>query len=122
MYHSNGDDISSMYMDNGHLFFNIDPQEEIVGYTVNLHFIVYEGGAGTIDNITILGNAKVATSKIMDMVEFKQGEVFSRSNLIQSQKNIAESGFFSPDSIGINPIPHEDDPYLVDIEFTVIEL
>lgn len=122
MYHANGDDISSVYMDNGHMYLSIVPVEEINGNIVNLHFKIYEGETATIDKIIISGNKKVATSKVLDLIDFKSGELFSRSKLIQSQKNIAESGLFKSDEVGINPIPHEDNPSLVDIEFVLLEL
>jgi len=122
MYHPDGDDISSLYMDNGYLYFSIKPEEEIIGKTVNLNFNINEGNTGTIDKIIITGNSRVATSNVLDMVKFKSGELFSRSKLIQSQKNLAESGLFKSDEIGINPIPHEDDFSRVDIEFILVEL
>jgi outer membrane protein insertion porin family len=121
-FNNNNDDISSLYMDNGYLFFNIDAQEEVVGNTVNLKFKVYEGGTASVDKIIIKGNTKVKTSKVLDMLEFSRGNHFNRSEIIQSQKNIAESGLFNPKLVNINPIPHEDNPSLFDIEFVLIEL
>ena len=122
MYHPDGDDIGSLYMDNGYLYFSIKPEEENVGKTVNLNFKINEGNTATIDKIIITGNTNVAKSKVLDMVNLKSGELFSRSKLIQSQKNIAESGLFKSDEVGINPMPHEDDFSRVDIEFILVEL
>ena len=42
-----------------------------------------------------------------EMVDIKKGDLFNRSKLIASQKNIAESGYFKADNVGINPIPHD---------------
>ena len=122
IYHPDGDDISSLYMDNGYLYFNIKPEEEIIGKAINLNFNIYEGNTATIDKIIISGNFRVATSNVLDIVKFKSGELFSRSKLIQSQKKIAESGLFKSDEVGINPIPHEDDFSRLDIEFILVEL
>ncbi len=120
-YNPTRDDISSLYMDNGYLFFNITLEEEIAGNEANLNFEVYEGFSVEIDKIIIKGNSKIETSKVLEMINFKRGEPFNRSKLIQSQKNIAESGFFKQDEVGIDPIPHPESK-TVDIEFVLIEL
>ncbi len=120
-YNPNKPDISSLYMDFGYLFFNIDIDEEIIGNTINLTFKLYEGSTVVFDKIIIKGNTKVETQKVLKMIEFKKGDLFSRSKLIQSQKNIAESGFFKSDEVGIDPIPHPENKS-VDIEFALIEL
>lgn len=116
-----GEDVVSLYMDNGHLFFNITPQKDIMGNAVNLNFKIYEGNMVEIDKVIIKGNKKIATDKILEMMDFNKGELFNRSKLIQSQRNIAESGFFKSDEVGINPIPNHN-AKTVDIEFVLIEL
>lgn len=115
------DDISSLYMDNGYLFFNIITEEEIAGNEANLDFQIYEGFSCEIDKIIIKGNVNVETSEVLAMINFKRGEPFNRSKIIQSQKNIAESGYFQADEVGINPIPNPE-AKTVDIEFVLIEL
>ena len=55
------------------------------------------------------------------MINFKSGELFNRSKIVQSQKNIAGSGFFKKDEVGINPIPNPEQK-TVDIEFVLIEI
>lgn len=111
--------LTDLYMNEGHLFFSIKIEEKVVDNSIHLKFVVYEGNTIEIDKIIIKGNTKVETAKVMDMIEFKKGDLFNRSKLIQSQKNIAESGFFKSDEVGINPIPHDE---MVDIEFVLIEL
>jgi len=113
--------ISDLYMDSGYLFFSIDTKEDIIENTINLTFEIFEGSKAVIDHIIIIGNTKVDTENVLEMIEFKKGELFNRSKLIQSQENIAKSGFFKPDEVGINPIPHPDGKS-VDIEFVLIEL
>lgn len=112
--------ISDLYMDTGHLFFSITLEEDVLDNKVNLNFKIYEGALVSIDKIIVSGNQKVENKDILAMIEIKKGDLFNRSELIASQKNIAESGYFKPDNVGINPIPH--DARLVDIEFVVEEL
>ena len=46
----NGEDVSSLYMDDGYLFFNIDPSVElsIIGDTINFEMRITEGTQATI--------------------------------------------------------------------------
>jgi len=112
--------IGDLYLDAGHLFFSINMEEDIQSDKVNLNFKIYEGELVLIDKIIVSGNQKVERKDILAMIEIKKGDPFNRSELIASQKNIAESGYFKADNVGINPIPH--DGKLVDIEFVVEEL
>ena len=111
--------IGDLYMDHGHLFFNVNPKDTVISDKVVLIFEVFEGPTATIDNIIITGNEKVDTEKILKMLEISQGDLFSRAKLISSQKNISESGYFNPKNVRINPIPH--DGKFVDIEFVLEE-
>lgn len=120
-YNPKRDDISSLYMDNGHLFFSVTFQEEVIEKTVNLQFDVYEGETASVGQIIINGNREVPTSKIMEMIDINEGDIFSRSKLIQSQMEISKSGLFVPDSVQIRPIPHESGKR-VDFEYVVKEL
>ena len=119
-YDPNKTTVSDLYMDHGYLFFNVTMEEDIKDDKVNLAFEVYEGVTVVVDKIIIKGNQKVETKKILEMVDIKKGDLFDRSKLIASQKNIAESGYFKADNVGINPIPH--DGKLLDIEFVLEEL
>src|SRR5690606_1662732 len=43
-YNPNGRDVSALYMDNGYLFFNVDPVEvKIVGDSIDVEMRVFEG-------------------------------------------------------------------------------
>ncbi len=48
------------------------------------------------------------------------GNKFSRADLIRSQRQIANLGFFDPEKIGIQPKPHPETG-TVDIDYTVVE-
>jgi len=120
-YHLDEKSLCDIYMNSGHLYFNIEMNEEVIGDIVNLNFNVFEGQTVEVDKTIIKGNKKVETKDILKMMEYKKGELFNRLKLIASQRKLAESGLFVADSINIQPIPHSDFNY-VDFEFTVIEL
>lgn len=126
-YNPDGSDVSTLYMDQGYLFFNIEVEEKQVGAeVVDLVFKVFEGQKSTIRNIIIKGNQTVSTSEIKAQIPIKSGDVFSRSKLIEAQKAIADMGYFDPQQVSIYPYPQwngqaEDEIVKTDIEFTVIE-
>ncbi len=116
-----GEDVSSLYMDDGYLFFNIDPVEtSIIGDTINYEMRITEGSQATIRDITIYGNDRTNEHVIRRELRTLPGNKFSRSDLIRSQREIANLGFFDQEKIGIQPKPHPEDG-TVDIEYTVVE-
>lgn len=116
-----GQDISSLYMDDGYLFFRIDPREvSIVGDTINYEIVLSEGPQATIKNVTISGNDRTNEHVIRRELRTLPGNKFSRADIIRSQREIANLGFFDPEKTGINPTPNMEDG-TVDIEYTVSE-
>ncbi|MEO6832210.1 MAG: POTRA domain-containing protein [Chitinophagaceae bacterium] len=116
-----GEDISSLYMDDGYLFFNIDPVEtSIVNDTINYEMHVTEGSQATIGQINIYGNDRTNEHVIRRELYTLPGNKFSRADLVQSQRRIANLGFFDPEKIGIQPKPHPENG-TVDIDYTVAE-
>jgi len=116
-----GEDVSSLYMDDGYLFFNIEPIEaSIVGDTINYEMRISEGSQATIRDITIMGNDRTNEHVIRRELRTLPGNKFSRSDLIRSQREIANLGFFDQEKINIVPKPHPEDG-TVDIDYTVVE-
>jgi outer membrane protein insertion porin family len=117
----NGNDISSLYMDDGYLFFNVTPREvRVEGDSIDLEIRIIEGPQATINRIIIKGNDKTSEKVIRRELRTLPGQQFSRSDLIRTQREIASLGYFDPEQIGINPIPNPEDG-TVDIEYTVVE-
>ncbi len=116
-----GEDVSSLYMDDGYLFFNIEPTEvSIVGDTINFEMRITEGAQATIRDINIAGNERTNEHVIRRELRTLPGNKFSRSDLIRSQREVANLGFFDQEKIGIQPKPHPEDG-TVDIDYTVVE-
>src|SRR5690606_31730854 len=54
-----GRDVSSLYMDNGYLFFQVNPVEvRIENDSIDLELRIYEGKQATINKVTVVGNEK----------------------------------------------------------------
>jgi outer membrane protein insertion porin family len=120
-YNPNGLDISSLYMDNGYLFFSIKPVEvRVEGDSIDVEMRVQEGPQATIKRIIINGNERTKDHVILREVRTLPGDKFSRTDVIRTQREILALGYFDQESFGINPIPNPADG-TVDIEYTVQE-
>ncbi|MCM5529416.1 outer membrane protein assembly factor [Parasegetibacter sp. NRK P23] len=116
-----GGDISGLYMDDGYLFFSVDPVETAVyNDTIDFEIMMREGPQATIKNVRISGNDKTKEYVIRREIRTVPGEKFSRADLIRSNREIANLGYFNQENIGIVPIPNQDDG-TVDINYTVEE-
>ena len=120
-FSQDGRDISSLYMDNGYLFFNVDPTEvSISGDSIDLEMRIYEGAQATIDKVTIKGNDRTHEHVIRRELRTLPGEKFSRSLIIRSQREIVNLGYFNQEALGINT-PVNPQRGTVDIEYKVEE-
>ena len=117
----NQNDISSLYMDDGYLFFQITPVElQVVNDSIDIEIRLYEGPQAIINEILISGNSKTHEKVLRRAIRTVPGQKFSRSDVIRSQREIATLGFFDPEKIGITPIPHPESG-TVDIQYSVEE-
>ena len=116
-----GRDVSTLYMDNGYLFFNIEPVEvAVVGDSIDVEFRIYEGPQATIDRVIIKGNDRTHEHVIRRELRTVPGDKFSRTNIIRSHREIINLGYFNPEALGINT-PVNPQRGTVDIEYTVEE-
>ena len=120
-FSQDGRDVSSLYMDYGYLFFNIDPTEiAIEGDSIDLEMRMYEGPQATIDKVIIKGNDRTNEHVIRRELRTLPGEKFSRQDIIRSQREIINLGYFNQESLGINT-PVNPQRGTVDIEYKVEE-
>lgn len=116
-----GGDISGLYQDDGYLFFRTDPVETAVyNDTIDYEIRIIEGPQATIKNIRISGNDRTKEYVIRRELRTIPGEKFSRTDLIRSQREIAQLNYFNQEKIKIDPVPNPDDG-TVDINYGVEE-
>lgn len=102
-----GRDVSSLYMDQGYLFFDIQPTEvSIVNDSIDIEMRINEGPQATIDNVVIEGNDRTHENVIRRELRTKPGEKFSRSEIIRSQRQIMNLGYFNPETMDVRPQPN----------------
>ncbi len=117
----NGGDLSSLYMDDGYLFFSVTPLEVSVdGDSIDLELRINEGAQAIINEVRILGNTKTNEKVIRRELRTLPGNKFSRTDLIRSQREIINLGYFDPQQLDVVPIPNPEKG-TVDIEYRVTE-
>ena len=117
----NGNDISSLYMDEGYLFFNVNPVETMVsGDSIDLEMRIFEGKQATINKVTVVGISKTNDRVILREIRTKPGQLFRRSDVIRSQRELSQLGYFDPEKMNVVPTPNQATG-TVDIEYTVEE-
>ncbi|KAA3636090.1 MAG: outer membrane protein assembly factor BamA, partial [Bacteroidetes bacterium] len=86
-FSQDGRDVSTLYMDDGYLFFQVDPVEvAIEGDSIDLEIRIYEGPQATIDKVVIAGNDRTHEHVIRRELRTLPGQKFSRSDIIRSQR------------------------------------
>jgi outer membrane protein insertion porin family len=120
-YNPTGQDVTSLYMNDGYLFFQIEPVEtKVEGDSIDIEMRITEGVQARIKEINIAGNTKTSDHVVRRALYTLPGDKFSREQLIRSQREIATLGYFDPEKIGMNPVPNQADG-TVDINYTVEE-
>ena len=116
-----GGDISSLYQDDGFLFFHIDPIEtSVYNDTIDFEIRLAEGPQATYGNITVSGNDKTKDYVILREMRTVPGQKFSRADIIRTQRELSQLGFFNPEKINPNVVPNSDNG-TVDINWEVEE-
>jgi outer membrane protein insertion porin family len=117
----NSDDVSSIYLNDGYLTFNVDPvQTKIYSDTVDIEMRIYEGPQYTNNKITVKGNTITNDRVVLREIRTKPGEKFSKEQLIRTVREIGQLGNFDESKTVPTPKPNPADG-TVDIEYTVEE-
>jgi len=115
------DAVHSIYMDDGYLFSDITPVEQKVEHdSIDLEMRVYEGEQATINKVIIKGNTKTNEHVVRRELRTLPGELFSKSDIVRSVRELAQLGHFDPEKINPVPIPNPASG-TVDLEYNVTE-
>lgn len=116
-----GGDISGYYMDDGYLFFRVEAVETAVySDTIDHEIRITEGPQARIKNVTISGNERTKDHVIRRELRTVPGELFSRSDLIRSQRELANLQYFNQETINPGVVPNAEDG-TVDINWKLEE-
>lgn len=116
-----GGDISGLYQDDGYLFFRAEAVETAVyNDTIDHEIRITEGPQARIKNVTIAGNERTKDHVIRRELRTLPGELFSRSDLIRSQRELGNLQYFNQETINPGVVPNAEDG-TVDINWKVEE-
>lgn len=120
-FNPKGADISGLYMDDGYLFFSVVPVEvAVVNDSIDVEMRIREGEQAIIDEVIISGNNRTSDHVIRRELSTVPGQKFRRSDLIRTQQQLSQMGYFNPQKIDQDIRPNPDDG-TVDIEWKVEE-
>ena len=113
-----GNDISSLYLDDGYLFFNATPIEVAINNKSIDHEIrIYEGKQSRVNIVMIKGNTKTNDHVIMRELRTRPGDLFKRSDIMRSQRELSQMPFFDPEAFDVKVDP---DPARNEVDITYI--
>ena len=114
-------DIHSQYLDNGYLFSQVNPVEiEVRNDTIGLEVRIYEGTQARVNKVTVTGNTKTNDHVIIREIRTKPGDLFNRSLIMRSNRELATLGYFNPEKLDIDVKPDAKNG-TVDLNYIVEE-
>jgi len=113
--------INFAYQDKGYIFSQIDPVEvNIEKDSIDFEMRIYEGKQATISRIGISGNTKTHEHVARRELRTYPGDLYSKSDIIRSVRELAQLGHFDPEAIVPDVVPHPEDG-TVDINYKLQE-
>jgi len=120
-FNQSEDDVSSLYMNDGYLFFQANPVEVLVeNDSIDLEIRVYEGKQARINKVSVKGNTRTNDHVVVRELRTRPGQLFSRSDIIRTTRELAQLRYFNPETINPNIQPNPADG-TVDITYEVEE-
>lgn len=117
----NGGDVSSLYLDDGYLAFTPQVVEVLVeNDSIDLEVRLYEGKQYRINTVTITGNTKTNEHVVRREIRTRPGDLFSRTDIIRTQRELAQLGYFDPEQFNVTPVQNDREG-TVDLEYAVVE-
>ena len=116
------DDLSNLYQNSGYLFSSVTPVEVSAdGNVIDLEIRINEGKPAYFNKVSVVGNDKTNDHVIYREIRTRPGQLYSKSNVIRTIRELGQLGFFdaqliSPDFKNVNP-----NDGTVDLEYTVVE-
>jgi outer membrane protein insertion porin family len=113
-------DVASLYLDNGYLKFNLDPEIQRVGKdSLDITIHVYERNQFRIGMVDIRGNRKTRDNVIRRELFTRPGDFFSRALIIRSLRQLSQLNYFNPEKL--KPDTRLVDDATVDLIYEVEE-
>ncbi len=120
-FNPSGIDVSSLYLDDGYLFFQAVPIEvRVENDTIDLEIRIREGKQARISKVNVKGNTKTNDQVVIRELRSRPGQLFNRSNIIRTTRELAQLRYFNAENIRPDVQPNPTDG-TVDIIYEVEE-
>ncbi|GAB1366715.1 outer membrane protein assembly factor BamA [Candidatus Cloacimonadaceae bacterium] len=111
--------VYSKYFDEGFIYIEIQPDYQKLADSLNVVLKVTENTRARIRQIHITGNKRTKEKVIRRQLEISPGDYFRQSQVVRSQQNIYNLGFFEQDiKLDYTPINQQGD---VDLQIDVLD-
>ena len=113
-------DVASLYLDNGYLKFNLEPDVKRVGAdSLDISIHVYERNQFHVGQVEIKGNRKTHDNVIRRELFTRPGDYFSRASIFRSLRQLSQLNYFNPEKL--KPDTRIVDDETVDLIYEVEE-
>jgi len=113
-------DVTSLYADNGYLYFQVEPEIKVVGTdSLDITLQVHERNQFRVGRVFISGNTKTYEKVIRRELLTKPGDFFSRQLIIRSLRQLQQLNYFNPEKLKPDVRPIDDKT--VELEYSVEE-
>ena len=100
------DAVSNLYQDNGYLFSRLQPVEAKIDHdSIDLEVRIYEGDQAYLNNVLITGNTRTNEHIARRELYTLPGDLFSKTKIIRSIRQLGILGHFDPEKINPTPLP-----------------
>ncbi len=114
-------DLTNTYLDNGYLFSRVTAVETSAeNNTIDLEIRIIEDEPATIRKVTLKGNDVTNDHVLFREIRTKPGDLFSKSDIVRSIRELGQLGFIDPENIVPDVQPNFTDK-TADIEYIVSE-
>lgn len=116
------DDLTNLYQDSGYLFSSINPVEVSAdGNVIDLEIRISEGKPAYFNDVSVTGNDKTNDHVIYRELRTKPGQLYRKSNVIRTIRELGQLGFFDAQQLTPNMKNFNTVDGTVDIEYQVVE-
>ncbi len=96
----------AMYAEEGHLYLQVEPNETVRdSNVVDVAFAIVEGPPSLVHHVKITGNTYTKENVVRRELDLREGDLFRRSRLVNTQQNVFRLGYF--EDVGVDFAPAE---------------
>lgn len=103
----------ALYQEQGYLYLSIDPRFTERDSIVDVEFNIQEGSRTRVADLRIVGNTRTRENVIRREALVRPGDVFRRSSLVRTQRDIFALGFFQDVTVDYEPTGDSADINLI---------